>query len=293
MVLGLLDFLDELEKDRSLDDPGHLRERIDALDRLEAYLGCEEMEPENKLPGRGRIIRRARALSSKLEAANCALYHGIRSRIQNGDRIEDLQEWLPKEGLDDGAVECETGLGYDYLDELISGALQFPAPEIGGEPLPPEMVFYQPTPARHIFDLIGRTALTEEDVLIDLGSGMGHVPLLASICTRARCIGIELQKPYIDCARQIAEEMSLSTVTFIEQDVRVADLSRGTVFYLYTPFTGSVLRAVLDLLRREGERREIRICSFGPCTTKIAEEPWLQTPDGADEGRIAVFRSRI
>jgi hypothetical protein len=31
------------------------------------------------------------------------------------------------------------------------------------------MVQYQPTPARHIIDLILRSGLTAEDVLVDLG----------------------------------------------------------------------------------------------------------------------------
>ena len=42
------------------------------------------------------------------------------------------------------------------------------------------------------------------------------------------------------------ERLKLERVTFIQQDARAADFSGGTVFYLYTPFTGSILRSVLD-----------------------------------------------
>jgi hypothetical protein len=201
--------------------------------------------------------------------------------------MDSLLHWLPDREL--GVVK---GQGYDYLDALISGVLQFPAPEDEGVELAPEMVFYQPTPARHIFAMIDRVRLTEQDVLIDLGSGLGHVSLLASICTPAHSVGIELQTAYVDCARHAAEKLNLNSVAFIEQDVRSADLSSGTVFYLYTPFTGSILRTVLDRLKLEGAEREIRICTFGPCTTAIAREPWLRAVDASDEDRIAVFSSR-
>jgi hypothetical protein len=290
MMRRLQDLLDEMERDPSLDDPDRLRDRIEALDRLDAYLQGEESKSENESRVGDGTIPRARAIYSKLEAANRELYERVRFRIQQGDGIDSLRQWLP--AVDCGAAAVEKGLGYDYLDELIGGVLQFPAPAGDVVALAPEMVFYQPTPARHIFDLIGRTALTEEDLFIDLGSGLGHVPLLVSICTRARCIGIELQTAYVDCARRVAEKLNLSRATFIQQDVRAADLSHGTVFYLYTPFTGSILRVVLASLRREGESREIRICSFGPCATQIAEELWLQAVGAPDEGRITMFRSR-
>jgi hypothetical protein len=153
------------------------------------------------------------------------------------------------------------------------------------------MVFYQPTPARHVFDVIGRTALTERDVLVDLGSGLGHVPLLASICTNARCIGIELEPAYVDCARRCACALDLSNASFFRQDAREADFSSGTVFYLYTPFTGAILRTVLDSLRREAAAREIRVCTYGPCTRTIAEEPWLKVVGSLQAGRAALFRS--
>jgi hypothetical protein len=64
------------------------------------------------------------------------------------------------------------------------------------------------------------------------------------------------------------------------------------VFYLYTPFSGTILRAVLDSLRREAASRPIRICTFGPCTPTIAEEQWLEPTGALDTDRIAVFCSR-
>ena len=85
--------------------------------------------------------------------------------------------------------------------------------------------------------------------------------------------------------------LGLPRVSFIEQDARMADLSRGTLFYLYTPFGGAILRAVLDALRGEASRREIRIATYGPCTQAMLEEPWLAVVGTLDTHRIVLFRS--
>jgi hypothetical protein len=114
---------------------------------------------------------------------------------------------------------------------------------------------------------------------------------LASICTSGCSVEIEVEGAYVDCARQSAYELNLNNVTFIQQDAREVDLSKGTVFYLYTPFLGTILREVLDLLRREAVSREIRVCTFGPCTPTVGEERWLEPIEPPEAGRVAVFRS--
>jgi hypothetical protein len=73
--------------------------------------------------------------------------------------------------------------------------------------------------------------------------------------------------------------------------MREADLSSGTVFYLYTPFLGSIL-AVLDRVRREAASLAIRICSYGPIAPVIAQEQWLQAASAPQTDRITLFRSR-
>ena len=279
---ALVRLIGRLEQDRSLDEPRHLRQRVEALDDLDACL------PDGQPIGTD-LLHRARAIYAELASINFRLYEAIRQDIQGGAGGGRLLEWMPDWN---GAANLMNCRGYDYLDELISGVLQFEEPSTEVVQLESEMVSYQPTPARHIFDLIGRTALTERDFLIDLGSGLGHVTLMASICTSASCTGIELEPSYVDCARKSARSLNLNNVRFIEVDAREADLSGGTVFYLYTPFIGTILRDVLNSLRHEAVKREIRICTFGPCTRFVAEEQWLSVIGALDADRIAIFRSR-
>ena len=281
MENALASLIGELEQNRSLDELRHLRQRIEVLDDLDAYL------PDGQPIGTA-LHHRARAIYTELEAVNFRLYEAIRRDIQRGAGRGRLLEWIPDWNGAANLVNCR---GYDYLDELISGVLQFEDPSAEVVQLESEMVSYQPTPARHIFELIGRTALTERDFLIDLGSGLGHVTLMASICTSASCTGIELEPSYVDCARKSARSLNLNNVRFIQCDARTADLSDGTVFYLYTPFNGAILRDVLNSLRREAVKREIRICTFGPCTQVVAEVQWLSVIGALETERIAVFRS--
>ena len=279
---ALVSLIGELERDRSLDEPRHLRQRIEALDALDAYLSDGQ-------PIGTALHRRARAIYAELESVNFRLYEAIRRDIQRGAGGGSLLEWMTD---GNGAANLTNSRGYDHLDDLISGVLQFEEPSAEIVQLESEMVPYQPTPARHIFDLIVRIALTERDFLIDLGSGPGQVTLMASICTAASCTGIELEPSYVSCARKSARSLNLNNVRFIQGDAREADLSVGTIFYLYTPFTGTILRDVLNSLRQEAVRRQIRICTFGPCTRVVAEEQWLRVIGALETDRIAIFRSR-
>ncbi|WP_433970006.1 class I SAM-dependent methyltransferase [Tunturiibacter gelidiferens] len=290
----------QLENEPSLLEPGQLRQRLEALDRLDAYLPDIPQTDFGTGPNDAGLYRRARAICGRLEAVNSELYEAIRCEIQRGERPETLLRWIDSSSVVEEAARPGSGaaggpgggMGYDYMDELVSGVFQFEDPGVEDVRREAEMVFYQPTPARHIFSLIGLTALNDTDVLVDLGSGLGHVPLLVSACTRARGIGIELEAAYVERAQQCAQRLNLNMVTFLQQDARAADLSTGTVFYLYTPFVGSILSEVLNRLRREAATRRIRICTYGPCTSVVAEELWLEAAAAPEMDRIVLFRSR-
>jgi len=280
----------QIDSETLLLEPDRVRQRLEALDRLDAYcLVPPQIDHGSIAAG---LYCRARAIRASMEAANGELFEAIRSEIQRGDSPDALLRFARSSAeMEDGFGPVD-GLGYDYLDELISGVFQIEEPDTEPAHLEPEMVPYQPTPARHIFNLIGMTALTASDVVVDLGSGLGHVSLLVAICTCAQSVGIELEASFVERARQCARRLNLNSVVFLQQDVREADLSVGTVFYLYTPFTGSILRNLLNLLRSEAATRQIRICTYGPCTSVIAEEVWLEVAGTPETHRITLFHSR-
>ena len=232
-------------------------------------------------------------MRARLEAANAAVYEDIRRLIRHGSARDVLMPWIERcsDDAPRAADSAPTGLHYDCLDELIGGVLQLREPDSAHIRTAPEMVFYQPTPARHILQMLRLCALTGDDIFIDLGSGLGHVPIVASLLTGAQCIGIELEPAFIATARECAQNLGLSRVTFLRQDARQADLSTATVVYLYTPFTGSILEAVLRKLREQSAHRTLCICTFGPCTEIVAKEPWLVLDVKPADDRIALFRT--
>lgn len=266
--------IEAIERDRSLALPERLRERIRAIERLEEWLDdAAENHP---------LHAQAITLHARLAAAQRQLTETIRADIRRGNGAHALRRWSPGNDID--AEEK-----YDHLDALVGDILAFDEPSGQITPLEADMVFYQPTPVRHVFDLVERAGITGDDVFVDLGSGLGHVPMLVSLLTGAHCIGVEREPVYADLASRSAASLRLDKVSFEAQDVRAADFSLGTAFYLYTPFTGAILRGVLDALHREAERRAIQVITFGPCTNIVGSESWLAPVGSCDANRIAVF----
>jgi hypothetical protein len=272
--------LSQWESDDALLRSAHFARRMQILDQLDAlfpYTGPTNADSSTQL------LTRARALSTRLDSANADLYNSIRTQIQNGICPAEFFPFLRAPSIAPG------GLAYDHLDDLVSGIFDFETPSEEPRILGPESVFYQPTPARHIFHLISAASITPTDTVVDLGSGLGHVPLLASICTGASAMGLEIDPVWIATATNCARNLNLRNVTFLAQDARHADLSTGTVFYLYTPFTGSTLACVIESLRNQASLRPIRICTFGPCTFEVSKQTWLDPvpPPAADQ--VTVF----
>jgi len=289
--LDLESLVERLGTDSSAFKPEQVRERLDALDDLDLRLGdLNALDLMNDVDA--RICRHARAVRARFEAVNTVLYESIRSEIVQGGPPHTLLRCLQAAGPGETA-NLIPGLGYDYRDEVLSDVLQLREPrERRLHPLL-EMVFYQPTPVRHILRLLTATALSEADVFVDLGSGLGHVTVLASMLTGVRSIGIEVEAAYVASAQECAQGLRISRVRFICEDARAADLSSGTVFYLYSPFTGSILADVLERLEKASTSRRIKICALGPCTRTLAKAPWLEAIALPDPMQITVFQRRL
>ena len=86
------------------------------------------------------------------------------------------------------------------------------------------------TPTRHnIADAMLRLAkVTADDVVYDLGSGDGRMPIIAAQKYGARGVGIELDPRLVELSWRIANEAEVANrVSFIVGDLFEADLSQG------------------------------------------------------------------
>jgi hypothetical protein len=251
--------------------------RADAIDRLDLFLVGE---PE------GHSRSRAESLIATMEGIDRELFGGLRNRIRLGEGEQALMPWIPDEAL--------PGQHYDALDELVAGVFAVDEPLIENPVLPAEMVLYQPTPARHIVDGIRRASITAGDVVLDLGSGLGHVPMLVHVLTKARTRGVEREPAYAASAARASSALALGQVSFVTGDAREAEIADATVFYLFTPFLGTVLRDMLARIEAEASSRQVRVVVLGPCARTFARMPWLHSDDADPSAtdRIVVFRSR-
>jgi protein-L-isoaspartate O-methyltransferase len=74
----------------------------------------------------------------------------------------------------------------------------------------------------------------QEDVVYDLGSGDGRIPITAAQMYGARGVGIEIQPDLVREARQNAEQAGVADlVEFQQGDLFEADISGATVVTLY------------------------------------------------------------
>jgi SAM-dependent methyltransferase len=157
--------------------------------------------------------------------------------------------------------------------------------------LMPGMVSFHKTPVRVVFELIRLAEMGSEDVFFDIGSGLGQVVLLVNLITGARCMGIEYEPAYCAYASAIASRLRLADTEFINADAGDGDYSKGTVFFLYTPFEGRLLQDMLRLLEKESRQRALRIFTYGPCSARVAAENWCSCVNGipVDPYRLCLF----
>lgn len=260
------------------------------LDRIDGLLQSENAQEE--LIG---LKRHAERIKERLEAVNDRLFQRLRADIRMGHCTGTAFKRMIDEyiGHNSNARRRQDERGYDSLDAFVSGLLlnrEVPAETKAREP---EMVFYQPTQAHIIFELVEKACFLEEDVFFDVGSGLGQVSILANLLSGVRTIGVEFEPAFSDYATACAAGLYLSRVAFRNVDARSADFSGGTVFFMYTPFVGALLQEILDKLREESRRREIKLFTYGPCTSQVSQQSWLTRVDqnGDDPHKLAQFKN--
>jgi SAM-dependent methyltransferase len=119
----------------------------------------------------------------------------------------------------------------DPLGVLLALAL-FMAPAQAQDRAPD--IAYVPTPVVVVERMLELAKVTKEDLVVDLGSGDGRIPILAAERFGARAIGIEINPVWVRDARAIAERSGLADrVSFRVEDIFDADLREATVVMLY------------------------------------------------------------
>lgn len=95
-------------------------------------------------------------------------------------------------------------------------------------------VRYDPSPREVVRAMLDLAGVTEKDVVYDLGSGDGRIPIAAARDYGARGVGIEIDPKLVARARTNAEEAGVAErVTFRNEDLFEADFREATVVTLF------------------------------------------------------------
>lgn len=254
--------LDAIAGDATLYDPLNFAHRLQAIEYLDSYI-VERIES-------AQLRREAEQLRQRLRNSDHALFEKLRSEIRSGIlRGARFRSCL------EAFTSTHRTSGYDERDAFLSELLLDDAIPNPQHALEPEMVAYQPAPVRVVLALVDQARVNSKDTFVDIGSGLGQVPMLVNLLTGAATVGIELEPAFCEYARRRAADLNLSNVDSRNEDARVADYSDGTIFFFYTPVTGAMLNVVLERIHRQTFGRDIRLLTYGPCTEVTASLPWL------------------
>jgi predicted RNA methylase len=134
---------------------------------------------------------------------------------RNGSYTFGMSDWVP-----DSSVRADNG-----RDVWLWVVPRPPSRE-------PDVPF-TPTPQPTVEQILQLAHVGPGDVVVDLGSGDGRIPVVAAQTYGARGVGIEIVPSLVERSKRIAQDAGLTDrVTFIEGDLFDADLSRATVVVL-------------------------------------------------------------
>lgn len=160
-----------------------------------------------------------------------------------------------------------------------------------GPELPPGCVPYLPCPVDALLHVVDHTDVRSSDVFVDVGAGVARAVALVHVLTGAAAIAVEIQPALVRDARALMRRLRVDRVSIVEGDAPTLTgaMSTGTVFFLYCPFSGARLEALLDHLESIARARSIRVCCVGLAPLS---RPWLALiTEPAND--VALYRSTL
>ena len=112
-------------------------------------------------------------------------------------------------------------------------------------------VKYVPTPQNVVDEMLEMAHVTSADIVWDLGSGDGRIPITAAQKYGARGVGVEIDRQLVKVSRENAVKAGVADrVVFIEGDLFETDFSSATVVALFLmPKVNQALMPKLKALR--------------------------------------------
>lgn len=199
----------------------------------------------------------------------------FRSRAEKRDDLaqlyERIRETARREHADvrarirDGALDRRTLLAelvrapLEIQDHLIEEILDIAYPPLEELAVPPDLVPYSPSGLGEILFALERSGLGPGSTLVDLGSGLGKVVLLAAFLTGAEAYGVEIDPRLVAHSSAAARALGLTNAHFVQGDIRTMTLPKADTYYLFIPLYRSA--DVVERLAPIAAERTIRVFS--------------------------------
>jgi hypothetical protein len=300
LITKLQDRIQVIRNEQTLYEEINFERRAEAMDILEFHIidTIETLLQKKSEKGELNLLKvQAGELKRKMENIDKKLFLKLNEELRKANDKTSFFREIIFNYLE--SCIAETGrsdkIGYDNFDVFVNNLIPgfnsaFSEPTMIREP---EMVFYQKTPARIVFEMSKLIGTEGKDVFFDLGSGLGQVVILLSLITGITAKGVEIESQYCDYATECALQLGLPGVEFINDDARNPDYSEGTLFYLYTPFKGKMLLDMMNVLQQVAQKKTIRVFTYGPCAMQVAQQHWLQCTNGKakDFYKLCEFKS--
>ena len=121
-----------------------------------------------------------------------------------------------------------------HLIAALTGLLAPPARAEPDKPRGAPDVIYVPTPQRAVDAMLALAEVGPQDILYDLGSGDGRIPITAALRHGARAVGVEINPRLVREARAAAKAAGVTDrVRFREADLFRMRFREATVVTLY------------------------------------------------------------
>jgi SAM-dependent methyltransferase len=143
-----------------------------------------------------------------------------------------------------------------------------------------EAIPYEPLDYPFLLTALRKMDLSPNDVVYDIGCGMGRVLCLLARRNIARCVGIELSAQLADRARANVGTMRgrRGPVDVVTGDASLAKYDGGSAFFMFHPFGPVTMRDTLARIAESvvREPRDVRFMYVNPFHEDVLEgSGWL------------------
>lgn len=148
-------------------------------------------------------------------------------------------------------------------------------PEVGNPNEPEFRAAYVPAQYRRIIAALRHVNIGPDDVVVDLGCGLGRAVFAASWLGAKRAVGVEIDPPLVAKAQDSLRHSRLRhrDIQFVCAPAQTYSLADATLIFMFNPFGAGIMQGVLQQLEAALEKkpRKLRIVYENPLQGQVLD----------------------